>query len=133
MDVNKTALFALAKKKMAWLTQRQEVLAENIANSDTPAYRPRDLQPFKFRELVARESMQVNMTVTSPSHDPGPRRRIRDYDSEIERKPFETAPAGNAVVLEEQMGKINETNISHKLTTKLYMKNLALLRTALGK
>lgn len=133
MDVEKTTLFALAKKRLSWLTQRQEVLAENIANADTPKYRPKDLEAFEFKELVTREAMQVNMTVTSPGHDPGPRQRIRDFASAAERKPYETAPAGNAVVLEEQMGKVNETAIGYRLTTKLYMKNLELIRTALGK
>lgn len=133
MDLSKITLFALAKKRLEWLSQRQEVLAQNVANADTPKYRPRDLKPFKFKELVRRESMQLNMVSTEPGHLDGERRRIRDFDSEKERKPFETAPAGNAVILEEQMAKINETEIKHKLTTQLYAKQLNMLRIAAGK
>ena len=133
MDLGKIGLFALAKKRLAWLTQRQEVLAHNVANSDTPNFKVKDLEPFQFERLVRRETMQLNMTVTQDGHDGGRRKRIRDYSEQTERRPFETSPAGNAVVLEEQMGKINETSVSHKLTTQLYAKQLNMIKTAIGK
>ena len=128
MDINKITLFALAKKRLAWLTQRQEVLSHNVANADTPNFKARDLESFKFEKLVRREGMQLNMAVTQPGHAGGRRKRIRDYSEEKNRKPFETAPAGNSVVLEEQMGKINESQVSHRLTTKLYAKQLGMIR-----
>lgn len=133
MDLGKIGLFALAKKRLAWLTQRQEVLAHNIANADTPGFKARDLEPFKFERLIRRETMQLNMTVTDDGHDGGRRKRIRDYAEETDRRPFETSPAGNAVILEEQMSKINETSVNHKLTTQLYSKQLNMIRTAIGK
>ena len=131
MDLNKISFFVMAKKRLAWLTQRQEVLAHNVANADTPKFKSRDLEPFKFERLVRQESMQLNMDVTHAGHNGGQRKRIRDFAEEQNRKPFETSPAGNAVVLEEQMAKIHETNTSHKLTTKLYAKQLGLIATAI--
>lgn len=133
MDFDKVTLFQAAKKKLQWLTQRQEVLSQNIANADSPNYRAHDLKPYQFRELVRQEKMQVNMTVTDPNQLPGARRRIRDFADEKTRIPFETAPDGNNVVLEEQMAKVNETGIKHKLTTELYKKHLAMIKMAIGK
>lgn len=133
MDLDKLSFFAMAKKRLAWLTQRQEVLAQNVANGDTPGYRPSDLKPFAFKDLVRRETMQVNMEVTQANHAEGRRRRLRDFSEKTERKPFETAPAGNAVILEEQMSKLNESAVSHKLTTELYVKHLKMIRVAIGK
>jgi len=132
MDLNKLTLFGMVKKRLSWLTQRQEVLSQNIANSDTPKFRPTDLRAYDFKELVRRESMQLNMNTTTPGHLPGSRRRIRDFSSEITRRPFETAPNGNAVILEEQMGKVSETQISHQLTTQLYKKHLNMIKMAIG-
>ncbi|MBL6933344.1 MAG: flagellar basal body rod protein FlgB [Rhodospirillales bacterium] len=132
MDLNKLTLFGMVKNRLNWLGQRQEVLAQNIANSDTPKYRPSDLRPYNFKELVRNEAAQLNLEATGQNHIQGIRRRIRDFSAEVERKPFETAPNGNSVVLEEQMGKINETQISHDLTTQLYKKHLNMIRMAIG-
>lgn len=134
MDLDKMTLFGAVKKRMAWLTQRQEVLSQNIANADTPKYRPKDIEPFSFNDLVRRESrLQLNVDRTNPQHLQGNRRRVTEFREETTHKPWETAPAGNAVVLEEQMAKVNETQIAHKLTTQLYKRHLAMLRTAIGK
>ncbi len=133
MELSKLTLFSAVKKRLAWLTQRQEVLSQNIANADTPEYRSRDLKGFEFKELIRREKAQINMVTTGNSHLGGQRKRIRDFSEFKERKPFETAPAGNNVILEEQAAKVNETNISHKLTTELYRKHLGMIKTALGK
>jgi flagellar basal-body rod protein FlgB len=45
---------------------------------------------------------------------------------------METSPNGNSVVLEEQMAKLSETEISHRLTTNLYKKHLNMLKMAIG-
>lgn len=126
-------MFGLMKQRMNWHSQRQEVLAQNIANADTPRYVPKDLVPMKFREMLQRENMVVNMDATDPGHLPGRRKRIRDFTEERAYKPFETAPAGNAVVMEEQMGKLNENQMAQKLTTELYKKHLNNIRVAIGK
>lgn len=134
MDFDKISMFGAIKKRMAWLNQRQEILAQNIANSDTPKFRPKDIEPFKFDELLRRDRMhQVNMARTNEKHLEGNSKRVTDFREEITHRPWETSPAGNAVILEEQMAKVNETQIAHKLTTQLYKKHLAMLRMAIGK
>jgi flagellar basal-body rod protein FlgB len=130
MDLEKLSLFSAVKTRMKWLTQRQEVLAQNVANADTPRYRASDLKPFNFREILRQEKIQINMDVTNASHEPGRRKRVRDFASEVERNPFETSPNGNAVVLEEQMAKVNETHTKHKLVTQLYKKHLSMISMA---
>ena len=46
MDPTRTPTVSLAERRLAWLENRQRVLAQNIANADTPGYQPRDLRPF---------------------------------------------------------------------------------------
>ncbi len=133
MDLSKITLFALSKKRMDWFNQRQEVLAQNISNADTPGFKPRDLKKFKFKELIRRENMQLNMNVSSQNHLGGRRKRIKDFSQEETRKPYETMPAGNAVVIEEQMHKVSETSMKHKITADLYKKHLTMFRTAIGR
>ena len=115
---------------MSWLTQRQEILSQNIANADTPRYRTTDLKPFQFRDILRKEKIQLNMDVTSASHQPGRRKRIRDFSEQQVRQPFETAPNGNNVIIEEQLAKVNETQTKHRLVTKLYKKHLGMITMA---
>jgi flagellar basal-body rod protein FlgB len=133
MEIGKLTLFSMVKNRLTWLGQRQEVLAQNIANSDTPKYKPSDLKAYNFKDLVRNETAQLNLKANGPNHIQGNRRRIRDFALQVERNPFETAPNGNAVILEEQMAKLNETQISHNLTVQLYKKHLSMIRMAIGK
>ena len=133
MEIGKLTLFSIVKNRLNWLGQRQEVLAQNIANSDTPRYKPSDLKAYNFQDLVRNETAQLNLDASGANHIQGSRRRIRDFATQVERNPFETAPNGNAVILEEQMAKLNETQMNHSLTTELYKKHLNMIRMAIGK
>ncbi len=132
MELGKFTLFDVVKRRLAWIGQRQEVLAQNIANADTPKYRAQDIEPFKFKDLVrSKSSSGLNMDTTAGSHLPGRRSPVNDFKEVKDRRPFETNPVGNSVVLEEQMSKLSENGISHRLTTQLYKKHLNLFRMAL--
>ena len=127
MDLEKMTLFSTVKGRMKWLTQRQEVLAQNIANADTPRYKAADLKAFDFKTILRREKAQLNMEVSDNSHLVGRRRRIRDFAEQVERQPYETSPNGNSVVIEEQLAKVNETHSKHQLVTNLYKKHLGMI------
>lgn len=133
MELEKLSLFTVVKKRLAWLGRRQEVIAQNIANADTPEYRARDLKPLQFRNLVRSQKTGMGMRVTNASHLRGIAKRTSEFDEKETRKPYETSPTGNSVVLEEQMAKMNETTIGHRLTTELYKKHLNLFKMALGR
>ncbi|MBT3557179.1 MAG: hypothetical protein HN644_08045 [Rhodospirillales bacterium] len=62
MSLDDLTLFSAVKKRLSWVTQRQEVLSQNVANADTPEYKAKDLRPFQFRDILRRETMQINMT-----------------------------------------------------------------------
>lgn len=129
MDWSTIAPLGSIKQRLDWLGQRQQVLASNIANADTPGYLPRDLRPLGFRDLVRREA-PVRLAATDSRHLAGSGPRPTQFADRPEREMVEVAPAGNAVDLEEQMAKVNETAVSHKLTTQLYRKYLGLMRMA---
>src|SRR3981189_3342078 len=48
MAINDLPVLSALRTKMQWHQERQRVLAENISNSDTPNFRPRDLVEPKF-------------------------------------------------------------------------------------
>ena len=57
-------LLDLAQRKSAWLAARQAVVAGNVANANTPGYRPKDVTPFD--EALAQT--QLTLASTSPGH-----------------------------------------------------------------
>ena len=135
MDMTKMPLFAALQRKMEWLNQRQQVLAQNIANADTPGYKPSDLVPVRFDDLLGQTtaggSPKLEPVATDPMHISG---------AEADAKPrvvtqsgkFEASPTGNAVNLEQEMVKLAQTQIDFAATTSLYKKQVGLLKLAIG-
>ena len=48
MAVADIPILSLLRTRLDWAEARQRVLAENVANSDTPKFRPHDLAPLKL-------------------------------------------------------------------------------------
>jgi flagellar basal-body rod protein FlgB len=133
MSVADLPLFSVLKSRMRWLEERQKLLAENVANADTPRYRTRDLKQLDFNaELNATAQAQMRLTATSPGHIAAPAGDATAYP-QGPRGGFETKPSGNAVVLEDEMMKIAQTQMDHQTVTSLYARGLAMLKTAIGK
>ncbi|MBL8669779.1 MAG: flagellar basal body rod protein FlgB [Alphaproteobacteria bacterium] len=134
MDFKNIGLFKMINKKMSYLGQRQDVLAQNIANASTPGYRPHDLVPLDFKNSLAQEFRRLqpspatrgaSMKGTLPT-DP----RFRNPE---QRSVFEEAPDGNAVVIEEQLAKVQETQLQFQTASNMYRKYSNMLKTALGR
>lgn len=128
MAMGDLPLFAALHRRGAWLAERQVVIAQNVANADTPDFQPRDLKPQRFRDLLDAPA-GVALTTTAPAHLVPAGQRQGEAKSGPSRQVYETAPAGNAVVLEEQLAHLHETAIDHRTVTQLYRKFLGMLRT----
>ena len=127
MDPSGIPLFQLADRRLAWLDRRQEVLARNLANADTPGFRPRDLSAFA-RTLSAAQGT-VSPAITSPLHHRG----TLPAGPRTDLLTGERAPDGNAVATDVEMTKVADTESTQELVTMLYKKYLTLFRTALGR
>lgn len=132
MDLTKIPLIAMATKRMGWLAQRQEVLSQNIANADTPDYVPLDVKPQSFRKFLQPSAPKMTMTATN-AHHLEPLRRKETYRNEKDRETYEVAPSGNAVVLEEQLMKVAESQMDYRMVTNLYRKHVSMIRMAIGR
>lgn len=137
MDLGRIPIFALAIDRMTWLDRRQQVLAENIANSDTPGFKPSDLKPLDAAKALGHSVAGGTLppTVTNPMHIGAAEggRGGSPVASERQRHPYETTPSGNAVVIEEQMVKVAETQADYQMATSLYRKYMDMLKLALGR
>ena len=132
MNLGKMDLFQMATRKMGWLTARQVVLSQNIANADTPNYRSKDLQEINFSRVL-NKTRQVNVTLPRPGHIPGANERndMRRL-TESPRDVYEVNPNDNQVVMEEQLIKLSDTAMQFRLVTNIYNKNLSMVKMAVG-
>lgn len=130
MDLGNLGLFKLMSRKMDWLTQRQEVLSQNIANADTPEYKGRDLKSFSFRDALS-DNRRLTPVATNAAHLAGTRGPGGTAQEQRSRDPYETAPDGNNVVLEEQMMRMSQNSMDYQTITNLYKKQVNMIKSAI--
>ena len=127
MATGDVSLLSVLKTKMHWHNERQSVLSENVANSDTPRFKSRDLKELKFElpETIApRRTDALHLSNFAPSTSGGEASKA---------SAFETRPSGNSVVLEDEMLKISQNQADYQAAATLYQKGIGLLRTAIGR
>jgi flagellar basal-body rod protein FlgB len=133
MSINDLPVLSVLRTKMQWHQERQRVLSENVSNSDTPNFKPRDLVEPKFAPngvSAAGPMGSLAMMQTSSAHIAsagGGQSFAQD------RRGFQTRPAGNAVNLEDEMLKVSANQMDYAAATSLYSRSLHLLKTAIGK
>src|SRR3954468_13850987 len=133
MSINDLPMLSALRTKMQWHQERQRVLSENVSNSDTPNFKPRDLVEPKFDRNGASEAGigPLAMMRTSASHI-APAGGGESF-AQGAKGGFQTRPAGNAVNLEDQMLKVSANQMDYAAATSLYSRSLGLLKTAIGK
>ena len=125
MDPTQIALFDLADKRLAWVDRRQQVLAQNIANADTPHFQARDVVPFSTQ--ITRAGLAP--VLTNPMHLSA----VQAVGGANVVQVTERAPDGNAVSLDVELSKVADTDATHELVGDLYKKYLGFFRIAIGK
>ncbi len=140
MTTQDLTVLQAAISKMHWNEARQKVLSQNISNADTPGYVPQDIAPLDFKSLLKSSSSSlptsgsgVSLATTDPKHIGGASGSSGTpaANAKKEKNPYETSPSGNAVILEEQLLKMNQNFTDHHLTTAIYQKNIDMLKAAL--
>ena len=129
MPITDLSLFSMLRTRMQWHQERQRLLAENVSNSDTQGYRPRDLAPLQFdRTMPTLASIGLDRTdaghIASSNAPSSQASRLGGYD---------VRPTGIAVNLEDEMIKVAANQMDYQAATTLYTKSLGLIKIAIGK
>jgi flagellar basal-body rod protein FlgB len=129
MPISEIPIFSMLRTRMQWHQERQQLLAENVSNANTPNFKPRDLAPPDFER--AQPAAALGVTRTSAAHLAGASTGPAQF--QLDRKAaFEVRPAGNAVSLEDEMLKVAANQMDYQTATALYSRGLGLIKTALG-
>ena len=133
MNLADIPLFSMLKGRLGYLSDRQKIISENVANSATPGYRPHDLKPFSFEsQLKAAASGAGVQAMTQPGHMQAPNaRRSSSGMKPIKTSDSEMTMDGNNVVLEEEMMKMTDARMNYDAAIGFYQKSLGMLRTAI--
>ena len=134
MSINDLPTLAVLRTKMQWHQERQRVLSENVSNSDTPNFKPRDLVAPKFNSAGANVGGSMgSLAMMQPSPGHIAPSGAPDSFEQNRKMAFETRPAGNAVNLEDEMMKVANNQMDYQAATTLYTRSLGLIKTAVGK
>jgi flagellar basal-body rod protein FlgB len=122
----KLELTRMAQSLAAQSGARMAVIAENVANADTPGYKAKDMPAFAEVFATAGQDMrstrQGHLTGTSPASTPIPD-IVRGHES----------PNGNSVSLEAEMVKSVEARQSHEMALAIYRATSDVIRASLGR
>ena len=131
MGVGDLPLLQQIRGRLGWLDERQRVIAQNVANADTPGYVARDLnQPTDFAAALQNGGgLRMNTTNARHLSSQGSQSRF----SAVDRPDSETTLDGNSVVVEEQMLKMAESRMAYDAAIGLYQKSMQMLRLAAKK
>ena len=129
MAITDLPLFSMLRTRMQWHQERQRLLAENVSNSDTQGYRPRDLAPLQFdRTMPTLTSIGLDRTdaghIASSNASSSQASRLGGHD---------VRPTGIAVNLEDEMIKVAANQMDYQAAISLYSRSMGLLKTAIGK
>lgn len=112
-------ILRMAQSFAAHAATRQQAIAQNIANADTPGYRSRDVVPF---------TEYWRMTNAHAGATPTP-----DAVTRPEAHPASMSPNGNSVSLENEMMRAVSARQQHEMALGIYSTTRDLMRAALGR
>lgn len=124
-------ILQMAQSLAGHASSRQSVIAQNIANADTPGYKARDMASFadSFRE--AAQARAGNRPVRAGHIAFG----IESAGGDVfEASNFGAeSPNGNTVSLEDQLVRAADVKYQHDLALGIYAKSINILRAGMGR
>ena len=134
MNLPEIPLLSMLRTRMTWLTQRQDMLTQNVANADTPGFSARDLKPLDFTDELRKAANPMQGTggllTTDPRHI-AINNRSSAFDN-FQSNDVEAGPSGNTVSLEQEMIKVSDTEAQFQAASNLYAKAMSMMKTAIG-
>ena len=129
-------LFRVTGDAMRYLTERQTVLARNIANADTPDYKAQDLAPFSpsggSGDMASSASTPpITLAQTNSAHLQLPPDTTASQQVVFSDPSYGVKPNGNTVSVEEQMVKSADVSNAFALASAAYAKSVSIMKLAI--
>ena len=109
--------------------QRHVVIAQNVANADTPGYSARDVEPFSLTQQGNTGS--ATMVASRSAHLNGDPTGVAQYV--VGERAGESDPNGNSVSVENELMMAVDARRHHDRALAIYKSSLNILRASLGR
>jgi flagellar basal-body rod protein FlgB len=129
--------FSILEKSLYYRKIRQDMIASNIANADTPFYRPKDI---RFEEALEKEvnkkfnipnPPKLELARTAPGH-------MRGFDDEAEAKPIVfyrdghlARNDGNSVDIDVETTEMAKNNIAYNAAIQALRKDISIFKAVI--
>jgi flagellar basal-body rod protein FlgB len=133
MAITDIPILSMLRTRLEWSQARQRVLAENVANADTPGFKPNDLAPLKFpdpQDGAPEPVAGLRLATTEPGHIGGSGGGSSQFPES--KGSYQIHPTGNAVNMEDEMMKVASNQMDYEAVTAVYTRSINLLKMALG-
>lgn len=127
--LEKLEIFQMASALARHGAARQALIAENVANADTPGYRARDIASFA---QTYRPEPQGALRATRPGHMLSAGDGSYAPQSQEVYRPDAASPNGNNVSLESEMFAAAAAKRDHDQALAVYRSAMSILRTAIN-
>lgn len=118
------------QSNLNYLGSRQSIIAQNIANANTPGFEAKDLKKPDFASMMNTATTTGELSQTNSNHISG--MNVASKYTKVNSQGFEITPSGNKVVLEDEVMKLSRTGLEYQETTSMYRKMIEMLKTAIG-
>jgi flagellar basal-body rod protein FlgB len=130
MPISDIPILSMLRERMQWHQARETVLAENVANADTPDYQAKDLAPPDFERELSTASLALDRT--EPGHIAAEGSSGSQFATD-ETGRYEIRPRGNSVTHEDEMMKVASNQMDFEAAASMYTHSLALIKMALDR
>ena len=133
MPISDIPILSMLRTRMQWHQARQQVLAENVANADTPNYQARD---FDFSQALSQATQAASQNPAAPARThpahlsttgtaaPAP---VLQY-----RQPTQAALDGNSVDLDTERAAFAENSIRYEASLRFLNGQIKTMLTAIN-
>jgi flagellar basal-body rod protein FlgB len=125
-------LLSMMKSKLSYMSERQGVLAQNIANADTPQYKAKDVAKPDFNSMAS-AAQNLQLRTTNSKHVTGASAGAGTYEVTKRATTNELKPNGNNVSIEEEMANVSDNQAEYQKVLNMYKKTMDMFKIAIGK
>ncbi|MBQ4875457.1 MAG: flagellar basal body rod protein FlgB [Rickettsiaceae bacterium H1] len=120
--LNNIKAIDLIKKKLNYVSERHNLIANNIANVNTPGKKAKDLSPFSLAKP------KITIACTGKKHMSNNKHtKFKIFYPETEINKLD----GNNIGIEQESMKMSENNLEQQKTVSLYNKLISMFNVAM--